>query len=130
MDDSLKIKITALCEELTERGVLGVIGLAMGPECSWTSFLVIGTVTSRVHMQGAAKAAGDILKSMGLECSGGKKSEETSWYIMDGGEVVISLMDAEARKFYALEELWYESEIIYDERISKKETDHSSNNAS
>ncbi len=123
MDDSLRNKVIELCGELTDRGVLNVVGLKMGPECSWTSFLVIGTVTSRVHMNGSAKTTEDLLKKMGLESGGKKKNEAISWQIIDGGEVVVSLMDADARKFYALEERWYESEMIYEGGDLRKQND-------
>ena len=102
-----------LSRELSARGVKNVVSLDLGPGCSWASYLVIGTVTSRVHMHGAAEAAAEALRGMGRDCGVGKRARESSWFIIDGGDVVVSLMDEDSRRFYALEERWYEAETIY-----------------
>ncbi len=114
MDDMLKNEVLEICALLEDRNALDVIALEMGPECSWASFLVIGTVSSRVHMQGLSAAMKEKLRESGIEPrSGGKRSDENSWRIIDGGDIVISLMDSEARNYYALEERWFESVIIF-----------------
>ena len=106
-----------ICALLKDRNAVDVIGLKMGPECSWASYLVIGTVSSRVQMQGLSSAIKDELREKGTDPgSGGKKSNESSWRIIDGGDIVVSLMDAEARGFYALEERWFEAEVIFGEK--------------
>ena len=114
MEDMLRNKVRDLCRDLAGRGLKDVLGLELGAECSWASYLVIGTVTSRVHMRGAASAAADVLRKMGMDCGLGKKYGDNPWHIIDGGAVVVSLMDAESRSFYALEERWYGSQIIFD----------------
>ncbi len=102
-----------LCEVLRERGAKDVTGLALGPKCSWADYLVIGTCTSRVHMQGLAAAVIDTALSLGMELRGNsKRSDEENWRIIDGGDIVVSLMSREARDFYGLEELWFEAERI------------------
>lgn len=114
MEDMLNKEVIDFCSMLEERNASDVIGLEMGPECSWASFLVIGTVNSRVQMQGLSAAVIDKLRESGSEPgNSGKKSNESSWRIIDGGDIVISLMDAEARAFYALEERWFEAKVIF-----------------
>jgi len=106
-----------ICALLKDRNAVDVIGLEMGPECSWASYLVIGTVSSRVQMQGLSSAIKDELREKGTDPgSGGKKSNESSWRIIDGGDIVVSLMDADARSFYALEERWFEAEVFFGEK--------------
>jgi ribosome-associated protein len=121
MDDTSKNSALDLCALLQERGAGDVVGLRLSPDCSWASYLVIGTVTSGVHMQGLSMAVRDRFRQDGLEVrSGSRRSEETSWRIIDGGNIVVSLMDKDARAFYALEDRWFESELIY--RTSESRT--------
>ncbi len=114
MDATSRNNALEICALLKERSAMDVIGLEMGPGCSWASHLVIGTITSRVHMQGLSSTVKDKIRELGMETrSGGKKSDESSWRIIDGGDVVVSLMDTEARNYYALEERWFEAEVIF-----------------
>lgn len=114
MDDTLRIKARELCELLTIRKAGNVVGLEMSKVCSWTSHLVIGTVSSRIHMKGLGEAVIDKMRKLGIETRfDGKRVNESSWRIIDGGDIVVSLMDTASRGFYALEERWFESEVFY-----------------
>ena len=113
MEDTLKDSAQEICRIMSDSGAGDVLGLSLGPECSWASYLIIGTVASRVQMHGVAAEVRQEMKSRDLETSGGKKSEDASWHIIDGGSIVVSLMDRDARDFYALEERWYEAEVMF-----------------
>ncbi len=113
MEDMSNDNVMKICEVMSDTGAGDIRGLAMGPECSWASFLLIGTATSRVHMYGVAATVRETMKELGIDASGGKKSGDDSWVIIDGGDIVVSLMDKDAREFYALEERWYEADIVY-----------------
>lgn len=120
MEDMSKNNALEICKMLDERGASDVIGLDLGNSCSWTSQLLLGTVTSRVHMQGLTVAVKEKMTELGMVTkSGGKKSDESAWRIIDGGDVVVSLMDSEARDYYALEERWFEAELIFGEARSQ-----------
>lgn len=114
MEDTLRSKAWELCELLTVRKAGNVIGLEMSKVCSWTSYLVIGTVFSRIHMKGLGEAVIGKMRELEIETRFvGKRANESSWRIIDGGDIVVSLMDLASRKFYALEERWFESEIFF-----------------
>jgi len=114
MDDMSRNSAKRICEAVDERGGGRVLGLDVGGSCSWASYLVIATATSRVHMRGLASAVREAMREADIEPrSGGKKTDEGPWWIIDGGSVVVSLMEADARDFYALEERWFESEVFY-----------------
>lgn len=113
MEDMSKNNALKICKIMSETGSKDIRGLAMGPECSWASYLLIGTATSRVHMFGVAASVREAMKEQGIEASGGKKSDNDSWHIIDGGDIVVSIMDKESREYYALEERWNKAEVIY-----------------
>ncbi len=120
MDAMLNNEVIDICNMLKERNAADVLGLEMGPECSWASYLVLATVSSRVQMQGLSAAVKDEFTAKGVDPgSVGKKSGESSWRIIDGGDIVVSLMDADARAFYALEERWFEAKVIFGENGSE-----------
>lgn len=120
MEDMSRNNAIEICKMIEERGASDVIGLDLGSSCSWASQLLVGTVTSRVHMQGLTVAVKAKMTELGMITkSGGKKSDESSWRIVDGGDVVVSLMDSEARDYYALEERWFEAELIFGEDRSQ-----------
>lgn len=115
-DAMLNKEAIDICKVLQDRNASDVLALKMGSECSWATYLIIATVASRVQMQGISTAVKDVFREMGIDPgSGGKKSDESSWRIIDGGDIVVSLMDADARAFYALEERWFEAEVIFPE---------------
>ena len=116
MDDTLEDDALHLCSVLEERMGKDVLALKPGPACSWTDCLIIATASGRIHLNGLAEAARTALTERGLEVSGGGKNENDTWRMIDGGSVVVSLMTGEARAFYALEELWFESRIVYEGR--------------
>ena len=111
MDDMLKTETAdeaiRICRAMEDAGVKNVVGLSLGPQCSWASYLMIGTTGSRVHMHGAAADVRKTMKDLGMVFSGGKKTDDENWLIIDGGSSVVSLMSAESREFYALEERWF-----------------------
>ncbi len=113
MDVMSNSRIAELGTLIQDAGGGDVLCLRMGEECSWTSWLIIATVRSRVHMHGLAEIVRQEMYKMGMDTEKTKRSEEAIWKIIDGGEVVVSLMNAEARNFYALEERWFEAEVVF-----------------
>ena len=119
MEDTLKNNVLNICRIMEELKASDVVALNMDNVCSWTSVMIIGTVTSHVHMHGIREAIVKDLKDSGLEVlSGSRKSEDNTWIMIDAGSIVVSLMDREARDFYALEERWFEAEAILPENYS------------
>lgn len=114
MDDTLRINTEEICKSLEERLGLAIVALDMTRICSWTDVLIIVTARSRIHMNGLAEAVSKRMKELDiLVASSVKKKDQNQWRIIDGGNMVVSLMAPEAREFYSLEKLWFEAEIIY-----------------
>ncbi|MDA3955330.1 ribosome silencing factor [Oceanispirochaeta sp.] len=101
---------------------LNPIVLDLVGHCSWTDYMIIVTATSRVHLRGIYQKVLDLLKAdehLFIRNSKGTK-DENQWILMDCGSLVIQIMTAEAREYYDLEGIWFESELIF------KEEDYSS----
>ena len=77
-----------------------------------TSFFVIGTGTSRRQIQGIAEEITKEMKRGGLIPLGVEGKDEARWVLIDLGDVIVHLMNAEARAYYDLEMLWGDAEKV------------------
>ncbi|MDR2510355.1 MAG: ribosome silencing factor [Spirochaetaceae bacterium] len=98
---------------LAEHKGLDVLVVDMRPLFFWTDFFVIATVTSGAHRAGLEKRAREWASGAGIShSSGGKKTKDDTWSLIDMGNIVAHLMTKEAREFYELENLWCGGTII------------------
>lgn len=110
----LRSNLDEICGVLKQKLAGNIVALDVSKLCSWADYLIIATAINRNQMKGLIRAVRECMNNlaMNLETNIGTFGEN-SWNIIDGGTIVVSLMDAGARKFYALEELWFEAEIVY-----------------
>lgn len=79
----------------------------ISPMCD---YFVIATGTSRRQLHAMSEAIDDRLGlEMGDERLGIEGYRESRWILLDYGNVMIHLFDAETRGYYALENLWGEA---------------------
>ena len=108
--DAIKI----IAKEIEDLKGIDTLALDISGHSSWTSFFIISTVTSSAHIRGLLKELYEILEKMEfIPLSRHKKIDNDKWVLIDCGDLVIHLMDKEARDFYDLEKLWFNGEIIY-----------------
>jgi ribosome-associated protein len=69
-------------------------------------FFVIVTANSRRQSHAIASEIDQEMKRLGEYKLGIEGSEEGRWILMDYGDFVVHLFSAEARTYYALEEIW------------------------
>lgn len=71
-----------------------------------TSRMVICTGTSRRHVKSLADNLIMEAKQAGQRPEGIEGSDEAEWVLVDLGDVVVHIMQAQARALYQLEKLW------------------------
>lgn len=114
VDATSRNDIQKLCRVLSQRMAIDIVALNIEAHCSWADCLIIATARSRTHLQGLTQAVLDCMRNLSMDvAAGADQTDEGPWKIIDGGSIVVSLMEAEARSFYAPEELWFESDIMY-----------------
>jgi ribosome-associated protein len=69
-------------------------------------FFVIATSTSRRQSLAIASEIDAAMKKLGERKLGLEGSEEGRWILLDYGDFVVHIFSAEARMYYALEEIW------------------------
>jgi ribosome-associated protein len=76
-----------------------------------TDYFVICTGTSRVQIRALTEAIADGLTDVaprGVR----EGDEDAGWVLLDYGDVVVHVFSPEARKFYRLERLWGEAQVV------------------
>ncbi len=72
--------------------------------------IVISTANSNTQMNGVVKKIMDILKDKSNLNVEGKDS---TWLLIEAKEVLIHIFTNESRKFYELEDIYFDCELIY-----------------
>jgi ribosome-associated protein len=73
-----------------------------------TDHMIIASGTSNRHVKALVDNVVDTAKAMGQPARGIEGRETCEWVLLDLGDVVVHVMQAEAREFYDLERLWSE----------------------
>ena len=81
--------------------VLDVRGLS-----SVTDYMVIASGTSNRHVKAISEYLTEEVKKRGLQPMGVEGREASEWVLVDLGDVVVHVMQPQARAFYDLERLW------------------------
>lgn len=81
--------------------VLDVSGLT-----SITDYMIIATGTSRRHVRSVAERLVEKCKQTNCPLLGVEGLDEANWVLVDLQDVVVHIMQASARDFYKLENLW------------------------
>jgi ribosome-associated protein len=76
-------------------------------------YFVIATGTSRRQLHAISEDIDDKLQDeLGDHRMGIEGYQESRWIVLDYGSVVVHLFDADAREYYALEDLWAQAERV------------------
>ena len=79
-------------------------------------FLVLTTGASRRQMHAIAEEVDDAMRDVGDRRLSIEGYEASRWIVQDYGDVVVHVFDAEARDYYALEDLWADATKVDWER--------------
>ncbi|SIQ22265.1 ribosome-associated protein [Alkalispirochaeta americana] len=101
---------------LDELGATDVIALDISSQSAFTDAFVIAEANSRGQLQGFQRQVEERLFELGLLASNHRKrGDESGWYLIDCGSVIVHLMLQEQREFYGLERLWYDATVLWKE---------------
>jgi len=77
-----------------------------------TDFYLLASGSSAPHLKAMFSEVQHALKEEGIYCYRKAGKSESGWLVLDYIDVVIHVFSAEARQYYAVEELWGEAPII------------------
>lgn len=71
-----------------------------------TDYMVLASGTSNRHVRSLVDRVTENLKDAGVRPLGMEGKETSEWVLVDYGDIVLHVMQAETRGFYDLERLW------------------------
>lgn len=92
-------------EELKGRDILS---LPVAEITDITDFMVLVSGTSNRHVRALVNQVVEMVKEEGVNPIGIEGTETNEWVLVDLGDVLVHVMQPDARKFYDLERLWTE----------------------
>ena len=103
----------ALAEALAEKKGEDILVLDLTGVCSFADYFVLTTAVSERTLQALAD---DLLRKFKGAARTGRAPSEggaaSGWILIDFGSVIVHLLSASQRKFYRLEELWREGQVL------------------
>ena len=103
--------IKIVIETLKDKKAEDLVVLDVRKLVNYTDYFIIATGNSSTHAQTLADAVANLLKKP----EEGIKQEndpQANWLLIDGGEFVLHVFQPNARKFYALEDLWEDANRV------------------
>ncbi len=73
-----------------------------------TDYMIVVSGTSNRHVKALVDNTIEAVKAGGAEIFGVEGRESNEWVLLDLGDVIVHVMQSEARGFYELERLWSE----------------------
>ena len=98
--------LTAISSALTDMKGKDIVQLDVRGLSNVTDYMVIATGTSNRHVKSLADEVSFKAKQNGVLPLGIEGEMSGDWVLSDLGDVVVHVMQAEAREFYDLERLW------------------------
>jgi ribosome-associated protein len=95
-------------DALEDRKGRNIVTLDVGRVTDITDFMVIVSGTSNRHVKALVDQVIESAKAEGNPPFGVEGRETNEWVLVDLGDVLVHVMQAETREFYDLERLWSE----------------------
>ena len=109
---SAKEVAIAVTKALDEKKGMDIKLLRINDVSSLADYFLICTGTSNTHVKTLCDYAEYTMEQLGETMLGREGHRGNSWELLDFGSVVVHVFTDEARKFYALERLWADAEVI------------------
>lgn len=113
MDSKGLKKAKAIVDLLTEKKGEDILLLDLIGECSFTDYFVICSGPSARTLRALAE---EVRKQMKTKFDGSygqlEGEAESGWILIDYGDVVLHLFSEPVRRYYGLEELWEQGQVI------------------
>lgn len=107
----LRDHVVAALEDL--KGV-NIVTLDVAALTPMTDHMVLVTGTSNRHVKALVDAANESSKALGIQPLGIEGRESYDWVLVDLADVIVHVMNEEARNFYELERLWSDLDELAD----------------
>ena len=102
----------SVTKALDEKKGMDIKLLKIDEVSTLADYFLICTGTSNTHVRTLCDYAEYTLEQLGEPMLGREGHRGNSWELLDFGSVVVHVFTDEARKFYDLERLWADAEVV------------------
>ncbi len=95
-----------LTKTLDDLKVQDILAIDVKGKSSITDAMIIATGTSVRHVASTADHLAQEAKREGFEVFGDEGKAVADWIVVDFGQAIVHLLQADAREMYQLEKLW------------------------
>lgn len=107
------LDVKALLKYLDEKKALNPIVINVSEHTAFTDAFVIASGQSYIHLQSLSHYIKDFLEPLGYKkINPHNPISENPWILLDFTDIVVHLFTPEAREFYNLEKLWFDTPKI------------------
>ena len=100
------LPLEALLKSLEDNQAQAIEVINVRDQTSITDFMIICTGRSSRHLRAIAEHLVTDMKKAGLPALSKHGLNEGEWALIDFGEFIVHIMQADSRNFYNLEDLW------------------------
>lgn len=113
MDDATERLAAGIARFIADHKGSDPVVIDVSESAGWADCFIIATVNSLGHLKGLARELWGFLADRNVTVLNRHKNiQGDGWELIDCGNIIIHLMSAELREFYALEKLWHTSEKL------------------
>jgi ribosome-associated protein len=110
--EETELLLRTCCLALDDKKAEEVRILKLPENCSIADYFIIASGSSQPHLKALHRSLETALKEIGASILGKERYRPSGWMVIDVFDVVVHVFSREAREFYALEELWKDSESL------------------
>ncbi len=96
----------SVSEFIYQYNATNILLIDVSKHCSFTNFFIIATCMTPLHIDNIIKRLTSYCKTLGLQVNHIEGRSQSGWVLIDLIDIVIHLMNEEARTFYDLEDMW------------------------
>ncbi len=91
---------------LTEKNAQDIVSIDLKGKSALADYMIIVSGSNRTHLGALANHIALYAKKQGMKSHGIEGSTESSWVIIDIGDIIIHIFMPETRTLYDLESMW------------------------
>lgn len=79
---------------------------------SFTDYFILASASNQNQLDAMCDAAEEAAAAAGQHTVGVEGDRNSSWILLDCGEVIVQLFTREARQFYGLDRVWEDGSVL------------------
>ena len=102
----------AAAKALDDKFGKDIVLLEIAPVTTIADYFILATGGNSIQIQAMADSVEEALKAQGLALRHIEGMQKGNWVLIDFGDIIVHIFDAESREFYNLERIWGDAQSI------------------